>query len=79
MTMSAEKKTDNRDSPGAQISDESIADARAGPAEGLLIPLRLRLEAPDGSAMAWSPVEEIPARPMAAIRLAAGRHAPTSR
>src|SRR5262249_17210930 len=52
-TGAVRKKIQNRDSPGAQISDDSIAAARAGPAEGLLISLRLRLDDPEGSAMAW--------------------------
>jgi hypothetical protein len=71
-----EKKPKNRESPGAQISDESIAAARAGPAEGLLIPLRLRLDNPHGPAMPWPSAKEIPVRNQGlAIRMAARWHA----
>jgi hypothetical protein len=67
-----EKKAENRDHPGAQISDECIAAARAGRAEGLLRPIPPRLDHPDGSAIALSPAEEILARKRSlAIRMAA--------
>src|SRR5262249_30553983 len=68
----AGERTEHFDSPGAQISDGSIAAARAGPIEGLLISLRLRLDDRDRLAMAWTPAEEIPAcNPSLAIRMTA--------
>src|SRR5262249_16312467 len=46
------KRTENRDTPEPQFSDEYMAEARAGPAEGPLTTLRVRLGDPECSAMA---------------------------